>query len=463
MPPGFVYSGSACASPTPFGTVTPVPLVDGATTSFYASTGEIESLYGTFGVTDERTSGSGAALAHYTQGVTLAGQIQPLCASGATPGNVGCADLSTPRIIFLFIGFSNCDVEICGGHVDAWDATRNQHSLPQLAGQACATKCPNLGNPDAVPPYNVAFRNGVSDGYDQMSFIRQVYPPVGSSLVGPSVVVFDGALGAQTLDKWDPTSIGYYWSNDCDYDRFTSNDPECNYYRVADDLHTNGFTEAQVQAVFVKSGDSFPTCDLQHNFCPSGTLPDAYQAETYLGNIMRYLKCCKLDAQHHSTGVPRYPNLKQVFVTSRTYGGYANATANGNTCLNPEPFAYEWGFGVQRIITAQIRQVGGITNPSDSYSGEVDYTTAPWFDWGPYLWAYGTTPRNYDQLVWCNGQFLTQCNNGNERDVLYGDLLNPTTYWGDYTHPTGLGVQKVAGQLVNFIKTSPWITPWIGD
>lgn len=120
-------------------------------------------------------------------------------------------------------------------------------------------------------------------------------------------------------------------------------------------------------------------------------------------------------------------------------------------------------FGVQRIITAQIRQVGGITNPSDSYSGEVDYTTAPWFDWGPYLWAYRTTPRNYDQLVWCNGQFLTQCNNGNERDVLYGDLLNPTTYWGDYTHPTGLGVQKVAGQLVNFIKTSPWITPWIGD
>lgn len=81
------------------------------------------------------------------------------------------------------------------------DATRNQNGLPPLAGQACATKCPNIGNPDSVPPYNVAFRNGVSDGYDQMSFIRQVYPPSAASLVGPSVAVFDGALGAQTLDK----------------------------------------------------------------------------------------------------------------------------------------------------------------------------------------------------------------------------------------------------------------------
>ena len=152
FPTGFVYAGSACSSPTPFGSVTPVPLVDGSTTSFYGATGELESLYGTFGVTDERTSGSSAGLAHYNQGVTLAGQIQPLCSDGAAPGTSGCTDQKPPKIVFVFFGFSNCDVEICGGHVDAWDATRNQNSLPQLAGQACATKCPNLGNPDSVPP-----------------------------------------------------------------------------------------------------------------------------------------------------------------------------------------------------------------------------------------------------------------------------------------------------------------------
>jgi hypothetical protein len=41
-------------------------------------------------------------------------------------------------------------------------------------------------------------------------------------------------------------------------------DPECNYCRVEGDLRTNGFTEAQVQAVFIKSGDNFPSCDLEH-------------------------------------------------------------------------------------------------------------------------------------------------------------------------------------------------------
>jgi hypothetical protein len=51
------------------------------------------------------------------------------------------------------------------------------------------------------------------------------------------------------------------------------------------------------------------------------------------------------------TPLPRYPNLQQVFVTSRIYGGYANGTAHG--CLNPEPFAYEEGFAVQRLIADQ--------------------------------------------------------------------------------------------------------------
>jgi len=180
-------------------------------TTYYGNTQQLVSLYGSYGVTDERQTNSSAGTTHYTQGTNLAAtKIVPLCTNGNPPGVNGCSDTKSPKIIFLFLGFSNCDVEICGGHVDAWDASRRTYNKPPLLGQACATKCPNPGNPENGPAYNEAYRGMQTDGYDQLSFLRLVYPPPpGSSLVGGSVVVFDGALGQQSLDKWDPTPIGY--------------------------------------------------------------------------------------------------------------------------------------------------------------------------------------------------------------------------------------------------------------
>ena len=86
--------------------------------------------------------------------------------------------------------------------------------------------------------------------------------------------------------------------------------------------------------VFFKNARGTPLCDLKFAYCaPGQSEPDAYTSERMLGNILRYLKCCKAD------GTPRYPNLKQVFLSSRIYGGYANGTDHG--CTNPEPYAYQ--------------------------------------------------------------------------------------------------------------------------
>ena len=154
-------------------------------------------------------------------------------------------------------------------------------------------------------------------------------------------------------------------------------------------------------------------------------------------------------------------------MTSRIYGGYANGSTHG--CLNPEPFAYELGFTVQRAIVAQISQTGNVSN-TDPYSGTLDYTAAPWFDWGPYIWASGFNPSPGSGLNWCDSTTTGNSNClQNPGDVRYGDLVYPA-YFGDHIHPSASGQTKVANQLVKWIQgtlpsaqsyISDWIMPWI--
>jgi len=74
-----------------------------------------------------------------------------------------------------------------------------------------------------------------------------------------------------------------------------------------------------------------------------------------MGTIVRVLKT-------------RYPNMKQVFFSSRIYGGYGGG-------LNPEPEAYESGFAVKWLIQAQIRQMesGGVVQ--DARAGDLNLNT----------------------------------------------------------------------------------------
>jgi hypothetical protein len=112
----------------------------------------------------------------------------------------------------------------------------------------------------------------------------------------------------------------------------------------------------------------------------------------------------------------RFPNLKLVYVSSRTYGGYAI------THLNPEPFAYESGFATKWLVGEGIA----------GRHGRV------WVGWGPYLWADGMTPRR-DGLTWA-------C-----EDVLE-----------DGMHPSPSGVRKVSRLLLDFFGADPTAKLWFG-
>jgi lysophospholipase L1-like esterase len=208
------------------------------------------------------------------------------------------------------------------------------------------------------------------------------------------LVIVDGAAGGKTAPMWAaPTSV--------------------EYDRVRDTrLVPLGLSEAQVAAVWLKVANSTPTRHLP------ATDADATTLAQQLSDIARALRT-------------RYPNLQMVFISSRIYAGYATST------LNPEPYAYESGFSVKRVVQAQIDQMAQGNSIVDAMEGNLAYdTAAPWIAWGPYLWADGLTARS-DGLTWA-----------------------PSDLGPDGTHPSDAGRAKVASMLLDFFKTQPMTRCW---
>jgi hypothetical protein len=151
-------------------------------------------------------------------------------------------------------------------------------------------------------------------------------------------------------------------------------------------------TPGQVQVVWLKqaiSGEDRPFPQ------------DARALQTHLRTIVRLLS-------------NRFPNLRLIYVSSRTYGGYAV------THLNPEPFAYETGFAAKWLV-------------QDGIQGRLGRV---WVGWGPYLWTDGLAGRR-DGLTWA-------C-----EDVLE-----------DGMHPSPSGVRKVSRLLSEFFETDPTAKTW---
>lgn len=184
----------------------------------------------------------------------------------------------------------------------------------------------------------------------------------------------------------------------------TTANSNAKFWTVVDErLHASGVTPRQVQVVWLKQAIIRP----QRPFPAEAKVLEGYLVDT-LHNL-----------------ADRFPNLRIAYLSSRIYAGYAG------TPLNPEPHAYESAFAVKWVIAGQI--VGKPELNCDPAKGAV---RSPWLAWGPYLWADGVKARQ-DGLV-----YLRQD-------------LGP-----DGTHPSMSGREKVARQLLDFMKKDPTARTW---
>jgi hypothetical protein len=206
----------------------------------------------------------------------------------------------------------------------------------------------------------------------------------------PHLVFVNGAQGGMTAaDIQDPSDKG----------------PGTRYWDTVDErLKKAGLTRPQVQAVWIKQADRNPT---------QGFPKYAQTLQEELGNVVRVLP-------------QRFPNVKLVYLSSRTYGGYAKSP------LNPEPYAYESAFSVKWLIEQQLK--GDASLNYDSAKGAVK---APWLSWGPYLWANGSTKRA-DGFTWEEGDATAN----------------------DGTHESASGQEKVGKLLLEFFKNDATTRPW---
>ncbi len=245
------------------------------------------------------------------------------------------------------------------------------------------------GNPSSTGKYVLL---ALGESTAQNEFNR--FLPIANSdpAKNPYLKIVNGAQGGATPKDFSNIN-SYYWGM------------VLNNY-----LPQNGVTSKQVVAIWMEDTDGLAT----------GTFPsDVTTLQSEYESMMQNM---------HTL----FPNLKNVYFSSRVYGGYSNGVGSPD---NPEPYAYEVGYAVKWAIQDQING-----NANLNYNPALGAVVAPWMSWGTYYWANGMLGRN-DGLEW-----------------------NCSDFSADGTHPasTGgrLGQLKVATQLINFLKTDDTTIPW---
>ncbi len=260
-----------------------------------------------------------------------------------------------------------------------------QGNLPpeefQNAGIAIAKQIEPLdkeGIPDSANGKIAILSIGMSLTYQEFQEFQSL--AASDQLKNPKVVFVNGAIhgvGASSVANENST----YWN------------------AVNRTLTGNEVSSKQVQIVWLKEVSS----------SNQGFPKDTETLQGYLKTIAQLLK-------------QRYVNLRIIYLSSRSYGGYANF----------EPASYETAFAVKWLIQAQIEG-----DPELNYDVSKGVIKAPILRWGPYLWADGVNPRKDNNLRW-------ECSD----------------FTDDGVHPSSFGTMKAAKMLLNFMQTDPTARPW---
>jgi len=226
--------------------------------------------------------------------------------------------------------------------------------------------------------------------------------------VAPNVVVVNGAQGGRSafmIQNPEDGSIGQkYWKE-----------------WVPDKLKALGVTAAQVQVIWLKQTDAALGPAVLEMLGVKEYEPPTRQgfprgAQTLQGELEKIVQVISR----------RFPNVKLVYVSSRSFGGWAKREGN------KEPFSYETGYAVKWLVEKQLRG-----DPALNYDPRRGPVKAPWLSWGPYLWANGDNPRS--------DGFRFQLTDFREDDRM---------------HHSADGMKKMGNVLLQFFKTDTTTKGW---
>jgi hypothetical protein len=296
----------------------------------------------------------------------------PLLA-GTTNGAT-CANTSVGTTALTDLGLGTYKGFQGGLYPDGWSVMPKAY---QDIGVAEASKVQPLAANGVPDPRGKIVLLSIGMSNAKLEFASLIQASVAAGTTKPNVTLVDGAQSGFDADEIT-VRTSTYWS------------------ALLQILASQRVTADQVQVVWLKEA-------IGHENRPFPL--DATSLQADLRAIIGILDSL-------------FPNLRLVYLASRTYAGYATTT------LSPEPFAYESGFAVKWLIQQDI---------------STTVEEHPWLAWGPYLWTNGTVGRS-DGFEW-----------------LCSDVTS------DGTHPSPAGSATISKMLLSFFQTSPTTRGWFSS